>query len=142
MRLFGMKQDITTERHLLDRLRELAETDALTGLANRGVLQARLEAAALDAAAAPPSALLLVDLDGFKQINDTFGHSAGDDCLKEVAARLRSTCADDSLIARLGGDEFAIVIEAGMARRDIDERVLTLIGAMRRPIGCNGRRTL
>jgi diguanylate cyclase (GGDEF)-like protein len=132
VRLFGMKQDITTERDLLDQLRRLAETDLLTGLANRGVLQARLEAVA-------PSALLLIDLDEFKQINDTFGHSAGDDCLKEVAARLTCLCAQDSLIARLGGDEFAVVVEPGMERRDIDRLVVALIETMRRPIRWNGR---
>ena len=105
-RLFGTKQDITKERLLIEHMRHLAETDAMTGLANRARLQARLE---------DPdgiSALLLVDLDGFKAINDTHGHVFGDACIREVAQRLRACCGDVALVGRLGGDEFAIVLHA------------------------------
>ena len=105
VRLFGMKQDITEERALLERLRHSAETDALTGLANRAVLEERLSREA--------SAVLLVDLDRFKHINDSHGHAAGDECLRQTASALRFACPADALVARLGGDEFVVVLEMG-----------------------------
>ena len=110
VRIFGMKQDITEERLLFERTRYLAEYDVMTGLANRSLFQSRL--AALDEAAAEAAggALILVDLDGFKQVNDTFGHPAGDACLKEAAERLRQACPDADLVARIGGDEFAVLV--------------------------------
>ncbi len=129
VRLFGTKQDITEERAHLERLRILAETDRLTGLANRGVFHARLESPGL-----PPSALVLVDVDDFKRINDTFGHQAGDVCLEEVAARLRRICGDDGLIARLGGDEFAIVMHPAVTREAIEGHVAALLTALRAEI--------
>ena len=105
-RLFGTKQDITKDRLLIDRIRHLAETDAMTGLANRASIQARLDN--------PQgiSALLLIDLDGFKAVNDTHGHVVGDACLREVARRLRAVCANVPLVGRLGGDEFVVVLHA------------------------------
>lgn len=106
-RIFGMKQDITEEKILADRTRYLAEFDVMTGLANRSQFQSRL--AELDSVGAI-GALLLVDLDGFKQINDTHGHALGDECLKETAQRLAAVCEPAELVARLGGDEFAVIL--------------------------------
>nr|WP_250152118.1 sensor domain-containing diguanylate cyclase [Ancylobacter radicis] len=109
-RIFGTKQDITLERQLMDRLRVLAECDPLTGIANRGVFEARLaEAAAAGEGRNRLAALVIVDIDGFKQINDTFGHAAGDECLREVARRLRGVFGADALVARIGGDEFGVL---------------------------------
>jgi predicted signal transduction protein with EAL and GGDEF domain len=80
VRLFGSKQDITQEKELWDRLRQLAECDPLTGLANRGVFEARChELAKRDLGDVSVSALALVDLDRFKDINDRLGHAAGDE---------------------------------------------------------------
>jgi diguanylate cyclase (GGDEF)-like protein len=103
---------------LADQMRELAERkaheaahDALTGLANRGTLLER-GAAALEEAAAADSAIValaLIDLDHFKQVNDTLGHGAGDILLQEVARRLGDCAEEGALVARLGGDEFAIL---------------------------------
>lgn len=104
-RLFGMKQDITEEKILADRTRYLAEFDVMTGLANRSRFQSRLA----DPAQAI-GALLLVDLDGFKSINDTFGHALGDECLKETALRLEAVGIEAELVARIGGDEFAVLL--------------------------------
>ena len=91
------------------RVRQVADTDPLTGLANRRALIARLESR-LRAAGAPPFALALLDLDGFKPINDTFGHAAGDSVLIEVAARLRREAGRTAVAARIGGDEFALIL--------------------------------
>ena len=92
-------------------LEQMAKTDALTGLANRTLLNERIQEAILasaDSGKAP--AVLVLDLDSFKAINDTMGHGAGDAVLVEVAKRLRSAVRAADTVARLGGDEFAIVI--------------------------------
>ena len=104
VRIFGMKQDITEDKIAAERFRHRAEFDAMTGLANRFGFQDRL--ASLDAG----GTLMLVDLDGFKQVNDTFGHAAGDACLGEVARRLADVCRGADLVARIGGDEFAVLL--------------------------------
>ncbi|MGY2052784.1 putative bifunctional diguanylate cyclase/phosphodiesterase [Methylobacterium sp. JK268] len=121
VRIFGTKQDITAERELWERTRFLAETDVLTGLANRGLFQARLERLDQEGEA-DVAALLLVDLDGFKPINDTFGHAAGDACLIEVANRLRGLCGEGDLVSRIGGDEFAVLLGPSTGA-DTSERV-------------------
>jgi len=107
----GVINDITEAKHYERRLQHLAHHDALTGLANRTLLQERLKAA-LDAAIArrTAGALAFVDLDNFKHINDSFGHEAGDAVLREVAARLRASMREEDTVARLGGDEFVLVI--------------------------------
>lgn len=117
VRLFGAKQDITAERETMERLRRLAEHDALTGLANRNVFEARCRDMVGDRGSATPiGALVLVDLDGFKAINDRHGHAAGDACLREAAARLGRAFPEADLVARIGGDEFAILLRGPLDR--------------------------
>lgn len=138
-RIFGMKQDITEEKLMADRTRYLAEFDLMTGLANRSQFQTRL--AALDGAAdyPPVGALLLVDLDGFKQINDTHGHALGDECLKEVAGRLRDCCADAALVARIGGDELAVLLGADNSPAQAEALAATIVATIRRPFTSGGQ---
>ncbi|MEN3357986.1 MAG: hypothetical protein V7637_1968 [Mycobacteriales bacterium] len=94
---------------LIDRLRYEAAHDALTGLPNRGAL--RRELSELLARPQPPTlAVMIMDLDGFKQVNDTLGHHCGDSLLQQVAARLLAAVPSGAYVARLGGDEFAIVV--------------------------------
>jgi diguanylate cyclase (GGDEF)-like protein len=131
-RIFGMKQDITEEKLLTDRTRYLAEFDVMTGLANRSRFQAHL--AALDEGRKRIGAMLLVDLDGFKQVNDTHGHVMGDECLKETAIRLVESCGGADLVARIGGDEFAVLLHEGMSRRDVDMLASGIVEMMARPI--------
>ena len=90
------------------RVKQIADTDPLTGLANRRAFLAALEARLADMAG-PNLALALFDLDGFKPINDTFGHAAGDAVLIEVAHRLQANGGADAFAARIGGDEFALI---------------------------------
>jgi diguanylate cyclase (GGDEF)-like protein/PAS domain S-box-containing protein len=97
--------DITEQRVAAERLRLLASTDRLTGLVNRATLNGQVVRAVHG-----PCALLLLDLDHFKTVNDTHGHIAGDALLVEVARRLRAALREDSTVARLGGDEFAVLL--------------------------------
>jgi diguanylate cyclase (GGDEF)-like protein/PAS domain S-box-containing protein len=106
----GLLTDITERKQAADEIGVLAMTDALTGLANRAVFIDRLrQAFAAAKRGAPPFAILYLDLDGFKDINDTLGHSAGDLLLKSVGERLKSCVRETDLVARLGGDEFAVL---------------------------------
>ncbi|MBG6181473.1 putative bifunctional diguanylate cyclase/phosphodiesterase [Arthrobacter sp. CAN_A1] len=91
-------------------MRAMAMTDALTGLDNRIALLAKLEAELADKPENTPPALILLDLDSFKDVNDSFGHDAGDRVLQEVANRLAGVVRDSDTVARLGGDEFAILV--------------------------------
>ncbi|MCW9012451.1 MAG: EAL domain-containing protein [Gammaproteobacteria bacterium] len=104
--------DITALKETEMRLEHLAHHDALTGLPNRLNYSAILEQAMKRVQRRKKSlALLLLDLDGFKQINDTHGHAAGDTLLKVVAERLQDSIRNEDTVARLGGDEFTVVLE-------------------------------
>ncbi|MCB8836523.1 diguanylate cyclase domain-containing protein [Aurantimonas sp. VKM B-3413] len=131
VRIFGMKQDITEEKLLSDRTRYLAEYDVMTGLANRASFQTCL--GGLDAQSR--AALLLVDLDGFKQVNDTMGHAFGDECLREAARRLEAACPEADLVSRIGGDEFAVILKAP-ARGATTQLAAKIVAAFRKPIVC------
>jgi diguanylate cyclase (GGDEF)-like protein len=110
---------------------ELALHDALTGLPNRRLLEDRLQTALKHATRKGlPLALLYLDLDGFKLVNDTYGHDCGDKLLKEIARRLVRTCRSEDTVARMGGDEFVIVLsdihDSGPVRRLAGDLVRTL----------------
>ena len=107
----ALLRDISVRKREIQRIRHLASTDTLTGLANRHTLREHLDAALMEAELERHEvAVLVIDLDRFKDINDTLGHTFGDDLLCLVAQRLQTLLGNDALVARLGGDEFAIVI--------------------------------
>jgi diguanylate cyclase (GGDEF)-like protein len=125
MGLTGLAALAATYRYLMTRLaheaqlHQLALTDGLTGLANRRAAVERLEQALARAARrGTPVAVLYVDVDRFKGINDRHGHAAGDAVLVEVAARLRGAFRTEDVIARLGGDEFLVACEDLTSARD------------------------
>ncbi|PWW23177.1 PAS domain S-box-containing protein/diguanylate cyclase (GGDEF)-like protein [Geodermatophilus normandii] len=105
-------RDVTERRAGHRELERLAYTDSLTGLPNRARFMAALDDALAGAARGRRSCVLLVDLDGFKAVNDVAGHDAGDRLLCEVADSLRAEARSGDLVARLGGDEFALVVDA------------------------------
>jgi diguanylate cyclase (GGDEF)-like protein/PAS domain S-box-containing protein len=108
--LEGIVIDITERKAAEEKISQLARTDALTGLANRATFVERLrQAFAAARRGAAPFAILYIDLDHFKDINDTLGHPAGDALLREMAGRLRQAVRESDLVARLGGDEFAVL---------------------------------
>ena len=134
VRIFGFKQDITEEKLLADEMRYLAEYDVMTGLANRSQFQVRL--ADLNGTAAgdgPVGALLLIDLDGFKAINDTYGHAFGDTCLKATASRLRQVCDEAELVARVGGDEFAVLLGNHLDVAAVEALAATIVDCLSGP---------
>ena len=105
-----LKEEIADREELQARSQYLAYHDSLTGLGNRLLFQEQLEEALKDVSVTPhPLAVLFLDLDGFKAVNDTLGHSFGDLLLKSIAAKLRDLLPSTDRIARLGGDEFAIL---------------------------------
>lgn len=119
-----------------------ARTDPLTGLANRRAAIEALDGIASPAYVGPPVMVLLIDLDGFKAVNDSFGHDVGDQVLMTVAARLRTAVPDQLLVARLGGDEFVVVGGLPESAPELGRRIRAsvaqplLIGGRRIVIGC------
>lgn len=139
VRIFGIKQDITDEKIMRDRTQYLAAFDVMTGLANWAQFQSKLGEFCHDYGRPDaPTALILVDLDGFKALNDTFGHSAGDDCLRETARHLERVCTHAALIARIGGDEFAILVSEN--RDYVSNIALEIVRALYRTIHLEGHR--
>jgi diguanylate cyclase (GGDEF)-like protein/PAS domain S-box-containing protein len=128
--LLGMSEDITESRQAQDRIHHMAHHDALTGLANRFHLNQYLSESVVNG---PGGALISIDLDRFKAVNDLHGHPVGDQVLVEVASRLSAVMAP-YFVARIGGDEFEVVI-AGLTDPDkIRELADTAIAAISRPI--------
>jgi diguanylate cyclase (GGDEF)-like protein len=124
--------ELITSRHRHDRLRTMATTDDLTGLANRQQFRERIEHRIADADPDLRFSVLLMDLDRFKEINDTLGHVYGDRLLSDLGPRLVDATGDGGLVARLGGDEFGILLPRGCDRRaevaPIAERLLRTAG--------------
>lgn len=141
-RLRGFMQDITERKLADEKLFEMAHFDSLTGLPNRVLLLDRLQhALALAGRRDSAVALLFLDLDQFKRVNDTLGHEAGDRLLIEAGKRLTGLLRSDDTVARLGGDEFVIVLE------DVDESAIVrvahkVLDAFRAPIEVGGREFL
>ncbi|KQP30785.1 hypothetical protein ASF49_12465 [Methylobacterium sp. Leaf104] len=134
----GVGSDITDTRQSEARIAYLASYDSLTGLANRTLFQdMATQLCARAHASGEPCALLYLDLDGFKFVNDTFGHALGDVLLVRVAQRLTGAVPPEALVSRLGGDEFAILLAGGdeEALIDLGRR---LIGALSMPYTLDG----
>jgi diguanylate cyclase (GGDEF)-like protein/PAS domain S-box-containing protein len=130
-------RDVAGRRRAEIELERLAYTDYLTGLPNRARLMAALATARTRATTGHPASFLLLDLDGFKPVNDIAGHEAGDHLLVQVADRLRSTVRDGDLVGRLGGDEFAVLVDDGIAEATaLAERIVADLRTVRpRPDG-------
>jgi len=107
----GTITDISGRKFREQEIHRLATTDSLTGLANRTVFNQKLsELLKITERTQQPFAVLMIDLDGFKPVNDQFGHPVGDLLLKHIAWELHTICRESDVIARLGGDEFAAIL--------------------------------
>ncbi len=140
-RLLGVLHDVTDRWQAEQRIHHLAHHDSLTGLANRLLLHDRL-AHALETAARRrwKLALMFIDLDRFKSINDTLGHAAGDQLLCEAADRLRQCARASDTIARLGGDEFVVLLEGLDQSADVTPVASHILRAFAAPLELAGRR--
>lgn len=130
--ILSLAEDVTARVDAEEQLRQAAVHDSLTGLPNRNSLAARLEHAIMRVnRSGDRLALLFIDLDRFKKVNDTLGHAAGDEVLRQAAARIRACVRDIDTVARLGGDEFVVLLETDV-RPDtpgiIGERIRAAFG--------------
>lgn len=127
--------DVTDRRALEEQLARQAFEDSLTGLANRALFLDRLgHALARSGRSSASVAVLMIDLDGFKAINDSMGHDAGDDALREIAARVARSARPGDTIARLGGDEFAVLLEGPGEASFADEVANRILDLVRQPL--------
>nr|WP_294518788.1 EAL domain-containing protein [uncultured Rhodopila sp.] len=131
---------VTQQRAAEAKIIHLAHHDMLTGLPNRASFQDTLAAAVAEANRSPAegAALLLCDLDRFKEVNDTYGHPAGDELLRQVAARMLDTIRRDDMLARLGGDEFAFAMVPCRHPRQAESLASRVIDALSRPFEVHG----
>jgi diguanylate cyclase (GGDEF)-like protein len=136
--LINLVDDITDRKRADARIRHLAHYDALTDLPNRALFHERLGQKLRKVARDRQFAVLYIDIDEFKSINDSLGHAVGDELLKGVAVRLRQCVRDGDFVARLGGDEFAIVQTAIRGPDDVVELVERIYNEIRAPYECLG----
>ncbi|MBL1096616.1 putative bifunctional diguanylate cyclase/phosphodiesterase [Streptomyces coffeae] len=135
-----LAEDITEHRELQERLRYEATHDELTGLPNRAQFLERLDQVLAAGADAERFGVCYLDLDGFKAVNDSLGHSAGDRMLMAVAERLHACLASpDELIARVGGDEFMALVTGPSAQTDGTELARRMLAALAEPVRVEGR---
>lgn len=135
IRQVGTIQDVTARKMADRKVWIAAHTDALTGAANRTLFQARLDEAVADAISRSSSVgLFLIDLDRFKEINDTLGHDAGDLLLGTVADRLQRQVDPSTTVARLGGDEFGLVVPAPASLTALQDLAARLLAALAEPM--------
>jgi diguanylate cyclase (GGDEF)-like protein/PAS domain S-box-containing protein len=134
-------RDERTRRELEEKLRHQAFHDPLTGLPNRSLFLNRLEHALAGSARTQRlHALLFIDLDRFKTVNDSLGHSVGDDVLCEVARRLSASVRAGETVARFGGDEFTVLLEGVTSGAEAEAAAERLLGVIREPFELQGRR--
>jgi diguanylate cyclase (GGDEF)-like protein/PAS domain S-box-containing protein len=134
----GVGSDVTEARAAADRIAHMARHDALTGLPNRLQLLERLGEAIEEVhAEGGQCAVLLIDLDRFKSVNDSLGHVAGDHLLRQVCSRFEPLLTEDMMVGRLGGDEFALIIPKAGDREAIRALCLQLIEALKLPFVYN-----
>jgi diguanylate cyclase (GGDEF)-like protein/PAS domain S-box-containing protein len=139
----GSGTDLTEMKRSQERASRLAHYDSLTGLANRFQMSRMLETIL----ASPQDkdracAVMLLDLDRFKQVNDTMGHPAGDALLKQVAQRLNCTAGETGRVGRLGGDEFQVIVPGHVERKNLAELATQVIHSLSQPYSIEGQRVV
>jgi diguanylate cyclase (GGDEF)-like protein/PAS domain S-box-containing protein len=136
----GISHDITYRKQAEVQIRYMALHDALTGLPNRILLEDRLtQSIALARRSQKSIAVLMLDLDRFKNVNDSFGHYTGDRLLEAVSKRLQTSLRDSDIVARLGGDEFVIGVPMIADSRDIEAVAQKILAALGKPFRIEGR---
>jgi len=136
--LINVVEDVTERKRANEQIAHLAHYDALTDLPNRVLFRKQIERALRQTGKGDQFALLYIDIDEFKGINDSLGHHVGDELLKAVAARIKNCIRETDLIARLGGDEFAVLQTAVEDTADVVDFVTRIHEAIRQPHQCLG----
>jgi diguanylate cyclase (GGDEF)-like protein/PAS domain S-box-containing protein len=136
--IINVVEDVTERRRADEKIAHMAHYDALTDLPNRTLFRARIERELERIGEGEQFALLYIDIDEFKGINDSLGHHVGDELLKTVANRIRDCVKETDLIARLGGDEFAVIQTAVGSPAEVVEFVTRIHEAIRQPYQCLG----
>ncbi|MGL6061365.1 MAG: bifunctional diguanylate cyclase/phosphodiesterase [Bradyrhizobium sp.] len=136
--IVNVVNDVTERRHADEKIAHLAHYDPLTDLPNRVMFREQMERELQKVSRGEQFALLYIDIDEFKGINDSLGHHVGDELLKAVAARIRSCIREGDLIARLGGDEFAVIQIGVKGINDVLDFVARIRDALRQPFQCLG----
>lgn len=137
----GTHEDVTVREQALEKVRHAADHDMLTGLANRSRFNQEVEARVQMAAARrQPGTLILIDLDHFKEVNDTLGHIVGDKVLVAVSQRLQSLAGENDFLARLGGDEFAVLLRLGAHSLDAARIAADIVEQLGRPFLIAGQK--
>jgi diguanylate cyclase (GGDEF)-like protein/PAS domain S-box-containing protein len=132
-------RDVSDAKELQKQLMHEAYHDGLTLLASRALFRERLAEALAGCRRTEDVAVLFLDLDGFKEINDSLGHAAGDQLLVQVAERLRESVRDGDTVARFGGDEFAVLVESIVARADAETVARRIVDRLAAPFLIDGR---
>jgi diguanylate cyclase (GGDEF)-like protein len=134
-------QDVTERVRADERIAHMAHYDALTDLPNRALMREHLERRIAELANGKPFAIVYIDVDEFKDVNDTLGHEIGDELLRHIANRLSSCVTSEDLVARLGGDEFAIIKSSGN-QADLTKFAEKILETLRTPVNCKGQELL
>lgn len=139
----GMFSDLTSRKEAEEKLQFLSNYDRLTGLANRTMFREKLhKSLALARLNRERVALVCLDLDRFRQINDSLGHEIGDMLLRTAAERLRALDIEEGALARVGGDEFNLIVDNYRNSADVESVCLEIINAMKKPFNINGHELL
>lgn len=134
VRAVGMLEDIDAQMRREERLRERSQRDALTQLYNKGVTEQYIRKLL---ARAPVGALFILDLDSFKNINDTYGHMFGDMVLRETARRITTLCRQEDIVGRIGGDEFLIYLDGISSEETAQHKAAEICAAFAQPLSQN-----
>ena len=131
--------DVTERIRADERIAHMAHYDALTDLPNRVLMRGHLERRVAELGHGKPFAILYVDVDEFKGVNDSLGHEVGDELLRQVANRLRACVSGNDLVARLGGDEFAIIKAGTRDQAELSALAEQILASLRMPVDCKGQ---
>lgn len=138
-RIIMTVRDVTEEKIAEERIKWSASHDTLTDLGNRAFFQSKLEEAIMQTKAGDCVGLLMLDIDHFKEINDSLGHDAGDELLKMFAKRLRGITRASDAICRLGGDEFAVILTGISTEAEVTGLANSILGRLREPFVHDGK---